>query len=135
MKNAKFFASLFLLISIAFISCTPDQNYINTTKEIITQGKWSVDYYFAGQNKTADYTNYEFSFKGDGQVICQQASSLCTGTWGMIRDVSGKDVLTIQMNSAEPHLSQLSEQWNVTDKTLTEVAMKGNSTELHFKKL
>lgn len=135
MKNAKFFAAFLLFFSIAFINCTPDQTYFSTTKEIITQGKWSVAYYYAGQNRTADYADYEFSFSGDGTIACQQASVSIKGTWGTIRDVNGNDMLIIKLNSSEPRLSQLSDQWSVTNKTLTEVAMKGNSTSLKFKKL
>lgn len=55
MKNATLFSFLLIVVSTSlFTRCTPENlDYVSTAKEILPQGKWSVDYYFSGQDKTA----------------------------------------------------------------------------------
>ena len=137
MKSAKLFALLLIIsTSMLFTNCSPRQDDISTTKEILSEGKWSVDYYFAGQDQTGLYTNYTFTFNLNGAVVCEQGTTSNTGTWSLIKDGSRNDVLLIQLNTLEPHLIQLSEEWKVTDQTLSVIAMRDvNSTQLRFKKL
>src|SRR5437868_4389099 len=63
-RGSSIFSSFLICLSTVFlVQCTPArQEYLSSTREIITQGKWSVDYYFAGQNKTSSYYNYQFTF-------------------------------------------------------------------------
>ena len=82
------------------------------------------------------YNNYQFSFMGNGTVEGTSGTNTFTGTWGMLRDVNRNDVLIINIISQVPHLSVLSEQWSVTDKSSTMIVMQdGSSSQLHLRKL
>jgi len=136
MKNARFFTYLLVIISTSFfVSCTRENvDYIDTTKEMITKAQWSVDYYFAGQDKTTQFSNYKFSFIGNGTVTADDGTNAVNGSWSMLKDANRNDVL--QINIQEAHLQDLNSQWTVVDLTSSGVlVMKGSDSEIRLKKL
>jgi hypothetical protein len=136
MKNLKFFTYLLIIISTSFfVRCTPENvDYGATTKQMITKVQWSVDYYFAGQDKTAQFNRYKFSFIGNGAITADDGTNAVTGSWRMLTDVNRNDVL--QINISEVHLQDLNSQWTVLDLTSTGLLiMKGRNTEIRFRKL
>ncbi len=113
MKNAKLSLALLLFISSSlFIHCTPDRGIATTTKEIIVQGKWSVNYYYNGQDNTAQYQGFTFSFSGAGSFTASNGVSSFSGTWGTMQDASRNEVLIL--NAANQTLSGLDAQWTVS---------------------
>lgn len=134
MKAVKFFAPLFIIISTSlFFSCTPENlDYGSGTKEIITGKQWAVDYYFEGQDKTAQFSNYKFSFVGDGTLTANDGTASVSGNWNMITDVNRNDVLGI--NISETHLQGLNEQWTV-NLSSDVLIMKGSGSEMRLRKL
>ena len=136
MKNQKLASILIFIISTHFfISCTREPvDYTSTAKEIISQGTWLVDYFYSGQNKTAQFNNFQFSFIGNGTVTVSNGANSFSGTWRMVTDVNRNEVLKINLVQ-EPNLQELNNQWSVGDKSLRSVSMNVNGSELRFKKL
>ena len=134
MKTVKFFAFLFVIISTSsFFSCTPENlDYGTHTKEMITGKQWLVDYYFEGQDKTAQFSNYKFSFVGDGTLTANDGNASVNGNWSMITDVNRNDVLRI--NISETHLQGLNEQWTI-NLSSDVLIMKGPGSEMRLRKL
>lgn len=134
MKAVKFFAFLLLAISTSFFnSCTPETlNYGSTTKETITKTSWSVDYFFDGQDVTAQFSNYKIHFAGNGTVTADNGTTSVSGTWNMVKDLNRNDVLNIAIS--ETHLQGLNDQWTVTQTTGDILTMKGASSEIRLKK-
>jgi hypothetical protein len=137
MKNVKLTVSfLLLLTSMLFVNCSPDLPYVSTTKEVITQGTWGVDYYYYGQDKTAQYADYHFTFSTTGNVTVTHGPDTFAGTWSTLKNTSNTDVLTISLDSQEPTLAELNSSWNINTINLASVAMKNSiNTQLIFKKL
>lgn len=137
MKTANFASILIFFSFLFFTGCTPENfNYPGTAKEIISQGTWSVDYFYAGQDKTAQFSSYHFTFTGNGTLTGANATNNFSGTWSMVRDVNRNDVIRISISSQEPYLTELNESWNVTSKDINVIAMQdGNNAQLRFKKL
>ena len=139
MKTSKLTVSFILLLSALFFSnCTKDQheNYASTTREIITQGKWSVEYFYGSHDLTTHYSNFQFQFSGNGTLTARSNNQELNGTWSMIRDVERNDVLNISINTGDPILAEINHQWKVTIKTLDKVSMSSkNSCELKIKKI
>ena len=138
MKTRKLFAFiLFVCTSIFFINCTPSrQEYLSSTKEILSTGKWTVNYFYSGQNQTSTLSNYKFSFQNNGIVICNLDSTVVNGSWSIIHDLNNNDVLLININSQQSTLMQLNASWNVTDKSMNEIGMKdAGNAELQFRKM
>ena len=135
MKIQRRFTVLLLLsASILFTNCTKG-DFGQSAKEIISNGKWSVAYFYTGQDKTENYRNLQLNFQGNGTLNLQQGTSAINGTWGMIKDVSSNDVLTMNVNSEEPDVTELNEEWEVTDAKSDMIVMqKGTSSILRLKK-
>jgi hypothetical protein len=134
MKNAKLFSYLLIVISTSlFVRCTPENlDYGASTKEMIAGKQWSVDYYFAGQDRTIQFSNYKFSFVGNGTLTANDGTASVNGNWSMITDVNRNDVL--QINISEAHLQGLNEQWTV-NLSSDVLIMKGAGSEMRLRKL
>ena len=136
MKTKNLIAGLLLFISsVNFTSCYPDQDYTPSTKEVLSTGKWSVDYYYAGQDKTTQYTNYEFNFQGNDVVSGKTATGEFTGNWALMKDVNRNDVIEINITTQTPELIELNEIWKITDRSHSIISMNGSSEELRIRKL
>lgn len=138
MKSVKLALSILLIVisTSIFSSCTRESfDYSATAKEFISKGQWSVDLFFAGQDKTAQYSGYQFTFTGNGTVTATNTVETIEGIWSVVTDVNRNEVLQINMNSQDPHIQELNVHWSVTDKNNLFIAMKDGSNELRFKKL
>lgn len=138
MKTRKHFAFfLSVCVCIFLSSCTPSrQEYLSSTKEIISTGKWTIQYFYSGQNQTSSFSNYQFSFQNNGIVICNMDSTTISGSWSIVHDLNNNDVLQMNINSQQSTLMQLNSSWNVTDKTMSEIGMKdAQSAQLQFRKM
>jgi hypothetical protein len=134
MKNEKFsFFFLIITLSSFLNSCTQENiSYGDTTREAITKSQWSVNYYFAGQDRTTEFSNYKLSFIGNGTVKADDGTGSFNGNWTMVTDAYRNDVLRI--NISEAHLQAMNEEWKV-NQTADGLTMKGSSSEIHLKKL
>lgn len=135
MKNTKFFSCLLIVVSTSFfISCTRDNvDYGSTTKETLVKAQWSVDYYYAGGDKTAQLNNYRFRFIGNGTVTATDGTDSFNGSWNMLTDVNRNEVLQIHIQEA--HLQDLNDQWTVALTSNDVLSMKGANSELRLRKL
>jgi hypothetical protein len=135
MKNLKFFSYLFIILSTSFFtSCTRESiDYTSTAREIIATGEWSVDYYYAGRDKTQQFSNYRFNFIGNGTVTANSTSGSINGTWNIVRDVNRNEVLGI--NITEAHFQELNDHWTVTGADKALIIMKDAGSELRLRKL
>jgi len=135
MKNLKLFSYLLFLISASlFSSCTRENvDYGHTTKEIISGSKWSVDYYFAGQDQTAQFSNYTLNFIGNGTLTASDGMNSVNGSWSMIKDINRNDIL--QMTISEAHFPALNNQWTINQTQDDLLTMKGANSELRLRKL
>src|SRR5438270_3321677 len=96
---------LFILLVVLFVRCTPSrQDYVSSAKEIVSTGKWSIDYYYSGQNQTSSFYNYQFSFQNNGIVICDLGSSTVSGTWSTIHDVNSNEIMSINIDCQQPNI-------------------------------
>jgi len=134
MKSLKFFAYLLVVISTSlFTRCTPENlDYGSTTKETITKTKWSVDYFFTGQDMTAQFSNYKINFAGNGTVIANDGTTSVNGTWSMVTDINRNELLRINMSEA--HLQGLNDQWTVKQTSDDVLSMKSAVGEIHLRK-
>ena len=133
MRSASLFAFILVLFSTSLFSCTEHQDMVPTPEEMLSRGNWSVDYYFAGQDQTAQYGNYRFSFKPDGSLSCDNNVHNCTGTWKIIKNVQS-DVLDISLTTQQPELQELNHDWTITASSLQSVTMTNGAEQLRLRK-
>lgn len=62
------------------------------TGNVTAAGDWSVtNFVDSGQNKTADFTGYGFSFNADGSLVANNGSNTVSGTWSITIDDDSSD--------------------------------------------
>jgi hypothetical protein len=134
MKNLKFFSYVLILTVACFItSCTRENiSYGETTREAITRAQWSIDYYFAGQDRTAEFSNYTFSFVGNGTLKADNGTNSFNGNWSLVTDGHRNNVLSITISEAL--LQNINDQWKV-NLTADGLTMKGTASQIHLRKL
>ena len=134
MKNAKVFAVILLLVSFTFTNCSPDQDHLFTTNEIITRGNWGVEF-FINNDKTTEYADYVFQFSGNGTFTGTDGTHTTEGSWSVIRDVDRTDLLTISI-SDQTHMTELNNSWSVKGKSAVALKLLSkNASEVRIHKL
>ena len=128
------FSYLFIIISSLFIGCTTENlDYTGTARENISQGNWTVDYCFADQDKTSQFSKYQFNFIGNGTLVVSNDSSSVSGSWSMAKDVNYNEVLRIKIDEA--YFQTLNNQWTVTGNDMGRLTMSGADRQLRLRKL
>lgn len=124
--------------TILFTSCSnDDDNSAITTGSVsstLIDGSWRITYYWDNnQDETSDYNGYTFTF-GNGNVLTAlRAATPTVGTWTTLTD-DGKVKLVISFSSL-PELIEISDDWEVTERTNTRIKLKdvsGGSGETDF---
>lgn len=135
MKTSKFFVATALFFSsLFFINCTPDNDRFTETQEIITRGDWSINYYYADQDKTAQVNSYQFNFENGGKVTCTDNNTQYYGTWQVAKNVGG-DVLSMQLATPPIELLELNNGWEVTGKNTSSISLKSANVQLRITRL
>lgn len=128
MKSAKLLASLLLLVcSLSFFSCSKQGDLPTETKDILTQGAWKINYYFANQDNTVRYSDYSFQFSPNGTLVCSDATTQLNGTWKIIRNMNNADWLEMNVSPVNHDLQQLNLNWKITDVNFQAIGMSADS--------
>lgn len=124
--------------TILFTSCSnDDDNSAITTGSVsstLIDGSWRITYYWDNdRDETSDYNGYTFTF-GNGNVLTAlRAATPTVGSWSTIND-DGKVKLVI-LFSTPAELIEISDDWEVTERTNTRIKLKdvsGGSGETDF---
>ena len=134
MKSATLFAAILLLVSSTLFSCTEQQDMVSSPEDMLSRGNWTVDYYFNGQDQTAQYGSYSFTFNSNGIVSCDNTVHNCTGTWQIRKNVQS-DVLSISLTTQQPELQQLNQNWSISETNMQSVTMTNGTGQLRLRKL
>ena len=138
MKNSNRIMTSLLLISFVFTGCYKG-DLSSTTEEIISSGKWVVNYYYDTQDMTGAYGNYRFVFNTDGTVTCTKNDVISAGSWKKSTDASMQEYLSIEFITNDVNIAKLSEHWKVIGKSSHELEFsKTNSStvsQLHIAQL
>jgi hypothetical protein len=125
MKNVRLTLGVMLLAcTLVFIRCTPDVPLVSTTKEVLIQGKWGVQYYFDGQDRTAQFQGYEFSFSGSGVATITNPTDTVSANWVITKNTKNQDVLTMNIDAQASSLTNLNYDWTVETMSFVNVGMK-----------
>jgi hypothetical protein len=123
-QNPVFMKSLKLLIVLStlsclslFSSCSKENNPVSVTSDLLVRSKWSVDYYFSNENLTANYEGYQLLFSTSGLLVAKHENNMITGEWSSAPDLNSNEVLTIHLDTTDPDLLKLNQQWKVSAKT------------------
>lgn len=139
MKKIKIISTFILLIILNVVSsCSDDDDnsmivtpsmdptpVINT----VNNGTWRVTYYNdSGNDETANFTGYNFTFGASNILTAVNGSTTATGTWSVTSDNSLDDSLSNDLDfniafSTPANFADLTDDWNIISYTTTEVKL------------
>lgn len=126
----KYFIIL-LCSSFIFLSCTTKKDDTPTSGIDLKQGTWRISYYWDQKDETNNFTTYSLMFTDGGVLMAHKGAILYTGTWS---ETSTKLII----NFTDPTLSELNDDWLVTEKTNTSIKLKDDNPaqddQLHLTK-
>jgi len=103
-----------LLFSFFLFSCTRDAtDMVSSTEKILVKNIWTVDYFFYNQDKTTEFKSSRLLFSSTGTVGYQKNGETIPGTWKRTLDASKNEVITLQFNTANTEIGQLSQSWKL----------------------
>jgi hypothetical protein len=111
-NSMRYFILIGLLITFT-MGCSKKVNNItdqvNTTLE---SGSWKVVLFsHKGQDKTANYAGYNFSFSGGTVIAVKTGVATASGSWKASYE---NNFTKLTLNFSIAPLNELNEQWNVT---------------------
>ena len=92
---------------------------------ILTDGTWSVSYFFNSTDETLNYNGYTFTFNSDGTIVAINGTTSIVGTWSTFVD-SGQELFLIKFDDSR--LDELKEDWRIAEYTTTNIRLKNESS-------
>lgn len=134
-KLIKSFFALTLLFG-AFSCSSDDSSNSTSAEELLTtlgSGTWRITLYQEGDsNQTNHFTDYDFTFGEANVLTATNGSDTQVGFWDVDDDDSSSDVdLDIEFTTSA-NFSELTEDWDILERTSTKVRLRhvsgGNGT-------
>lgn len=127
---AAFAGALFFTTSCSSDDDSSSSN-INVADVIntVSSGNWRVSSYIdSGDDETANFTNYNFTFGGSNVLTATNGTNTYTGVWTVTNDDSDDDNPSsdVDFNISFPdpaNFAELSDDWDVLERTSTRVRL------------
>lgn len=142
----KSFLILFSVILVGFAACTKSStsgsgvhtiaNIINT----VNTGTWKITYFMdKTEDKTGNFTGYNFTFGGSNVLTATNGTNNYTGTWSVTDSNSSDDSIDdLDFNisfSSPDNFTDLTDDWEVLEHTSSKIRLRdvsGGSGETHY---
>lgn len=131
-----------LLMSLSFVACSTDdteddpQNdnqQAQQIESIAKTGSWRItNFNDSGEDETADFAGYNFTFNDDGSLVATNGANMLTGTWS-VTDSSGSDddddsESDVDFNIFFPvpesnDFEDLNDDWDVVSSSVTRIEL------------
>jgi len=111
-------------VILYFAACTGINEYTTAVSATpnVTKGQWKVNLFEdANKNLSKDLTGYTLTFIPSGKIIAVKNGQVINGNW------SEDEILkrmTIDLDTNDPNLKKLNDQWNVSVVTKTGVSLQ-----------
>jgi hypothetical protein len=114
MKKPKLPFAILLFSFFLLNSCTRNKtDLVSSTEQALVKNIWTVDYFFNNQDMTTEFKSSQLLFSSTGAVGFQKNGETIPGRWKRTLDVSKNEVITLQFNTNNAEISQLSQSWKL----------------------
>jgi hypothetical protein len=128
------------LLCLSAAACDDDDDSRTSAKseeveEAVGDGTWQVTYFFDDTDETSDFNEYVFTFTSDGSVQAVSANDIIDGTWSTRASGDSGAKLIIDFEGDTDPFDEISEDWNVTEYSETELVLRdvsGGSGEVDY---
>jgi hypothetical protein len=127
--------SMLLLVGIGCGNSDDDLSTDNSiTQSLTNPSGWKVTWYWdKDKDETNDFSGYVFQFLDNGSFVATRNGSTVTGTW-QVTSNDGSQRLVINSGSTTKPLSDLDDDWIITEKTDSRIKLKDDNSE-HLEEL
>lgn len=131
------FVALSMLILVG-IGCGNSDDDLSTdnsiTQSLTNPSGWKVTWYWdKDKDETNDFSGYVFQFLDNGSFEATRNGNTVTGTW-QVTSNDGSQRLVINSGSTTKPLSNLDDDWIITEKTDSRIKLKDDNSE-HLEEL
>ena len=124
---------LFAIVLNVVFSCTSDSTSNSSVDpapviNIVNKGTWRITFYEdSGVNETTNFTGYNFTFGSNNVLTAANGTNTYIGIWSVSVDNSGDDSPSSDLDfnidfASPPNFEELSEDWNIIEKTDTKIS-------------
>lgn len=116
--------SLLLIATITISSCDILSGTDSTTSQVVSSGSWRVTLFTdSGNDETADFAGYSFTFSSSGVLTAVKNSSTKSGTWNVNSSSNKFNIdLGTKIVSNEP-LGELTDDWKIISTSETVIRL------------
>lgn len=122
-------------IKYAIDNCPENNNTSLDFEETLTNGSWTIPYFFDESDKTSSYSGYSFVFKSDKSVVATKSGSSETGQWECTYNYG---VRNLRLNFSSALLGKLNtNNWELFEYNNSQIRLRntGYGTDyLYFEK-
>lgn len=122
--------SMIAFCFVVLLSCKSKKEETPGTFNL-KDGTWRISYFWDEKDETTDFTGYALMFGDGGVLMAHKGSTMYTGTWS-------QTTTRITINFTDPILSELNDDWLITETSTTGVKLKDDSPsqddQLHLAK-
>jgi hypothetical protein len=101
--------------------------------EVIVSGPWKIfSFIDGGEDKTADYLGYVFTFSANGTSLAVRNATSLTGNWASYVD---SDYSKLELSFLGDTLEEIEDDWRVIEfsETLIKLSnVSGGDGEVHY---
>lgn len=112
-------------------SSSPSNTTVEEVVNTVTSGTWRITSYIdSGNNETADFTGYNFTFGSTSLLTATNGTNTYEGTWSVTDDNDDSPSDDIDFNilfSAPTAFVELSDDWDVVERTSTKIRLVDDS--------
>ncbi|MEN2401271.1 hypothetical protein GKZ90_0015890 [Flavobacterium sp. MC2016-06] len=117
------------------IDYCPENNIVTVDfTAAITNGSWTIPYYFYDTEKTSSYSGYSFVFKADNSVAATKGAVSETGQW---ESTTQYGVTTFKIIFGSDLLGKLNHNWNLFEFNNSQIRfhdVSNSANYLYFEK-
>lgn len=122
--KTRILSALLVIIAVFAVSCEKSDSSSTDTGQIVTSGTWRVTLFTdSGNNETADFNGYTFTFSDGGTLTAIKSGVSKTGTWSVSSSSNKFNIdLGPKIDTNKP-LGELTDDWKILSKSATEIRL------------
>jgi hypothetical protein len=122
--------SYFLLAIVLFlVSCDRNNSISSNTSLVAASGSWRVTLFTdSGNDETADFSGYSFTFSSTGTVTAVKNGVSKTGTWSVSSSSNKFNIDLGPKDNTNLPLGELTDDWKILSSNATEIRLGDDNT-------
>ncbi len=124
MKSPLLLFALKCSVIFYFAACSGIGDYTTAVSAtpVVTKGTWKVKLYTGpDKDQSAEFSGYSFSFDPNGEIKATKNNVIISGNW-FEDDIQKR--ITINLDTNDPALTKLNNNWNISAITKTGVSLQ-----------